>query len=301
MSGDGGDRGTGRGPLEPAAGRMALDGLAGAPAGSRQPLGAAGGPDAAGAIALAELQGVSLRRPASSVLRTASEPDLVSRLDWRIAAGERWAVIGRNAAGKSTLLRALAGLQPPASGHVLWVGQPPGQWAPQAAAAHRAWMPQHSQDRFRLSVARLLALSRCGPGGLGTEQALALLGAGALLRRDVRELSGGERQRVALAQVLVQGARLWLLDEPVAFQDPAHQAQVAQVLRQQVGEGAPCAAVFSAHDINWVAAVATHVLALLGDGRWRAGLAAELLGAALLEEVYGCGWRQAGGLWIPLI
>jgi iron complex transport system ATP-binding protein len=55
--------------------------------------------------------------------------------------------------------------------------------------------------------------------------------------------------------------------------------------------------VLSAHDVNGIAGVATHVLALHGDGGWSAGPAAELLSAATLERVYGCAWRQVGPLW----
>lgn len=261
------------------------------------------GRDSAAGCPLARLDGVTLRRPGlpPAPAPAAAPADLVAALDWVVQAGERWAVIGRNAAGKSTLLRALAGLQAPAAGRVLWAGRPHDEWDALDAAAHRAWMPQQAQDRFRLSVARLLDLARCTAAGLPAQQALDELDAGALLRRDARGLSGGERQRVALAQVLVQGARLWLLDEPMAFQDPAHQAQVAQVLRRHVGADAARAVVFSAHDVNWVAAVATHVLALHGDGRWHAGPVAAMLTAPMLRAVYGCEWRQAGGAWIPLV
>ena len=85
-----------------------------------------------------------------------------------------------------------------------------------------------------------------------------------------------------------------LLDEPVAFQDPAHQMQVARWLATL---GDRCL-VFSAHDVNWIAGVATHVLALHGDGRWQAGPVASILDAERLEAVYGCRWRQADGAWL---
>lgn len=282
---------------------------------------------------LAELRGVAVCRPGGTAggatgagaAKGGTAGALIAGLDWAVRAGERWAVIGRNAAGKSTLLRTLAGLHAPAAGSVAWAGRAQDEWDALDAAAHRAWMPQQAQDRFRLSVSRLLELARCSDTGLSAQQALDELDAGVLLRRDARGLSGGERQRVALAQVLVQGAWLWLLDEPVAFQDPAHQAQVAQMLRRHVPCGASGAGpsgasgpfrlaggsagadrpdgravVFSAHDINWVAAVATHVLALHGDGRWHAGPVEAMLTASMLRAVYGCEWRQAGGAWIPL-
>jgi iron complex transport system ATP-binding protein len=218
---------------------------------------------------------------------------LVRALSWDARVGERWCVIGRNAAGKSTLLRALAGLPVPGRrGEVLWQGRAQAAWSAADAACVRAFAPQQAADRFALPVQRLLALSVV-VRGRDEAQTLAALDVAALLPRSVMQLSGGERQRVALAQCALQGAPLLLLDEPVAFQDPAHQAQVAHWLRSLND----CALVLSAHDVNWIAGVATHVLALHGDGGWSAGPVGELLTAPTLERVYGCAWRQVGPLW----
>jgi iron complex transport system ATP-binding protein len=219
---------------------------------------------------------------------------LVGDLTWQARAGERWCVIGRNAVGKSTLLRALAGLSvPQRTGGVRWLGRIHSSWASADAAAVRAFAPQQSHDCFPIAVQRLLDLAVCVPGGPAAIAVLEALDAGHLAERDVMQLSGGERQRIALAQCAVQGAPLMLLDEPVAFQDPAHQMQVARWLATF---GERCLVV-SAHDVNWIAGVATHVLALLGDGRWDAGPVAQMLDAARLEAIYGCRWRQTGGAW----
>ncbi len=222
---------------------------------------------------------------------------LVRGLHWQAHVGERWCVIGRNAAGKSTLLRALAGLNvPQRDGTVHWLGRVQQAWSPADAAAVRAFAPQQAHDRFSIAVLRLLELAVCSPGGPAPESVLEALDAAALAQRDVLQLSGGERQRVALAQCAVQGAPLMLLDEPIAFQDPAHQRQVGRWLAALHDR----CVVFSAHDIQWAAAVATHVLALHGDGRWEAGPADQLLTAERLEAVYGCRWRRAGGVWVTV-
>jgi iron complex transport system ATP-binding protein len=222
---------------------------------------------------------------------------LVERLDWRVHAGERWCVIGRNGAGKSLVLRALAGLGvPQREGDVLWQGRPQNDWPVGAAATLRALMPQQAQDRFALTVERLLALSGEGANA----ELMAALDIAALASRRADQLSGGERQRVALAQCAVQGAALMLLDEPVSFQDPAHQQAVGRWLVDAVPAGAgPRAWVASAHDPSWIARVATHVLALPGDGRWRAGPVHEILSAPVLEQTYGCAWRSVDGAWLP--
>jgi iron complex transport system ATP-binding protein len=225
---------------------------------------------------------------------------LVDGLDWRVHAGERWCVIGRNGAGKSLVLRALAGLSvPERSGDVLWQGRAQQDWPVAAAAATRALMPQQAQDRFALTVERVLALSQAGgpPDAALVSELMSALDIAALAARRADQLSGGERQRVALAQCALQGAALMLLDEPVSFQDPAHQQLVGRWLTAAADGGH--AWIASAHDPSWIARVATHVLALSGDGRWQAGPAAEILSAPVLERTYGCAWRSVEGAWIP--
>jgi iron complex transport system ATP-binding protein len=224
--------------------------------------------------------------------------ELVQHLDWQIEPGQRWCVIGRNAAGKSSLLRALAGVGDVGvaqRGEVHWQGRSQRNWPAIDAAALRAFMPQQAVDRFPITVERLLELSVVRPRH-DAQAVLAALDLAALAQRPVLELSGGERQRVALAQSVLQGAPLLLLDEPVAFQDPAHQALVARWLSSSLPNDH--ALVISAHDVNWIARVATHVLAFLPGGACEQGPAAALLDAALLERVYGCGWREVGGVWI---
>jgi len=224
--------------------------------------------------------------------------ELVRGLDWQVRPGERWCVIGRNAAGKSTLLRALAGVGEVGvvqRGELQWQGQPQRDWSALDAASLRAFMPQQVVDRFPITVQRLLELSVVRPRH-DARAVLAALDLASLADRPVLELSGGERQRVALAQCVLQGAPLMLLDEPVAFQDPAHQALVARWLSTALPQDQ--ALVISAHDVNWIARTATHVLALLPGGECEQGIAAQMLRTGLLARVYGCGWREVGGVWI---
>lgn len=223
---------------------------------------------------------------------------LVTDLTFSARAGERWCVIGRNAAGKSTLLRALAGLPvPQRSGAVALQGDGHALDDAARAAALRAYLPQQAHDRFDLSVREWLHLHQrtdFAPNAEWTALARAL-DVAHLLGRPVTRLSGGERQRIGLAGVAVQDAALWLLDEPVSFQDPAHQRAVSHWLRTQTRR----TIVMSAHDMGWVQHAATHVIALQADGRWYAGPVAQQLNEDVLAATFGCAWQCVQGQWLP--
>ncbi len=237
---------------------------------------------------------------------------LVQGLSFTVQPGERWCVIGRNAAGKSTLLRALAGLATGGASEQALRRTHAGQAhvAPivyGARGTRRAYMPQSAQDRFDLTVREFIALQpsmalsaaqlqvRCA--ALGSALDIA-----PLLDRPITQLSGGERQRVGLAAVAAQEAPLWLLDEPVSFQDPAHQRMVAQWLRAQSYQASglvpQVAMVMSAHDMTWVQSVATHLVAARADRRWVTGPIGDILDAQLLRDTFDCDWRRVGGVWM---
>jgi iron complex transport system ATP-binding protein len=223
---------------------------------------------------------------------------LVNGLSLTVQPGERWCVIGRNAVGKSTLLRALAGLSTGTDSTQAHAAKASAiQTAP---GLRRAYLPQSTQDRFDLTVRELIALQPALALDAAALQAHCeslgqTLDITPLLDRPITQLSGGERQRVGLAAVAAQDASLWLLDEPVSFQDPAHQRQVAHWLRTQ-----PQAMVMSAHDIPWVQSVATHIIAAYAYGIWSSGLIEDVLNAQLLRDTFACDWQQVGGVWMTV-
>lgn len=230
---------------------------------------------------------------------------LARELHLHVRPGQRWALIGRNGAGKSTLLRLLAGLRTDATAEILLGGRPLRAMAPQRLAHARAYMPAQAHDCFGIAVLDAVMLGQRGPDASRALQCLRDVDAEALAHRSLLGLSSGERQRVALAQVLAQEGALLLLDEPASFQDPRHQSLLAALLRERVDAAGTRALVFSAHDLNWVAALATHVLALLPDGAWVAGEASAVLCERTLERAYACAWQRierAGrsDLWIAL-
>ena len=230
---------------------------------------------------------------------TRGERTLLRDLRLQVRRGERWALLGRNGAGKSSLLRLLAGLDaaPP---QVTLDGVALNRLSARELAARRAYMPAQALDRFGIAVLHAVMLAQPQPDESAALDGLARVDAAELAQRALLRLSAGERQRVALAQALAQRAPLLLLDEPASFQDPAHQRALERLLR-----GLPQhALVFAAHDVNWVGALATHALALLGDGDWIAGPIEQVLCEAVLERLYGCAWQRVAradgsALWLP--
>lgn len=218
---------------------------------------------------------------------------LLQGLDWQVAAGEFWCVLGRNGVGKSSLLHTVAGLHPH-EGQILLQGQVLSSLSPLQLAWQRGLVLQHQQDAFSLTVLEAVMAGRFAHGGgwggasgdmALARQALEQVGLADLGHQDLLRLSGGERQRVALATLLVQAPALYLLDEPTSHQDIAAQLQVMQLLQGLAQQGK--AVVASCHDINLARRFASHILLLNGSSA-QAGPVESVMQPALLEAAFGC-------------
>ena len=115
--------------------------------------------------------------------------------------------------------------------------------------------------------------------------ALTTMGLDGFAERQVPTLSGGERQRLAIAALLVQQPRLYLLDEPLSHLDLHHEITVLDHFRDLAAAGAGVVMVL--HDINLAARYASHVLLLDGEGGHVIGTAAEVLTAERLSAAFG--------------
>lgn len=209
-----------------------------------------------------------------------------------VAPGALVAIVGPNAVGKSTLLKAIAGLRP-ARGQVLLDGTDLATLHPRARLRRVGYLPQAlPQATSLVAYEAMLSALRASRPELGREPAeaaiagvFAALELDALALRPLAELSGGQRQMVGLAQVLVRAPRLMLLDEPTSALDLRHQALVMAILRRLAGEGRLVAVVL--HDLALAARWADHIV-VLSEGRCAAeGAPGETLTPALLARVYG--------------
>lgn len=221
---------------------------------------------------------------------------LVQGLDWAAQPGECWSIIGRNGAGKSTLLRTLAGLHQPDGGAVLIGGRALAAWPLTDLARERAFLAQSRHDAFAYTVLESVLSARhpyhANRYWEGSDdhqvalEALASMDVIDLAARDVRTLSGGERQRVAIAALLAQQTPLLLLDEPANALDLAHQVSVMGLLARLCRERNHTV-VMIGHDLNLASRISTHVLLLMGDGRWHAGTNEQTMQPALLGDYLG--------------
>lgn len=213
------------------------------------------------------VRGLTVSRGGQSVLRG---------VDLDVAPGEVCALMGVSGAGKTTVLRAIAALQPFTAGSVR-VGEvslEPGRLPPESRL--RAWrravgMVFQANALFEhLSVLDNVTLAPIHALGWTRDRAesvaRSLLDSLGVLPRAAalpRELSGGEAQRVAIARALAPDPPLLLMDEPTSALDPARRGSLGEVLRTLAGTGR--ALVISTHDVDFARAYADRV-AVLSQG-----------------------------------
>ncbi|MFE0764839.1 ABC transporter ATP-binding protein [Streptomyces smyrnaeus] len=205
-------------------------------------------------------------------------------------------VVGPNACGKSTLLRALSRMLKPTEGRVLLDGNDIAGMPAKALARTLGLLPQSSTAPDGITVADLVARGRYPHQGLLRQwsrddervvaASMTATGVDGLGDRFVDELSGGQRQRVWIAMALAQQTPLLLLDEPTTYLDIAHQIEILDLCaRLHEEEGRTLVAVL--HDLNHAARYATHLIAMR-DGRIVAqGEPGEVVTSKLVEEVFG--------------
>ena len=219
---------------------------------------------------------------------------LVRGLHLTVEGGSMLVVLGPNGCGKSLSLHTFAGLRAPQAGELMIEDRPIASWTRRALARELALLPQNVEDPFPANVLDTVLLGRHPHIGRWrwesaldvaiAADSLAAVGLAGYEERDIFTLSGGERRRAALAAVLAQNPRIFLLDEPTNQLDPNHQIEALRLLRARADAGA--AVIVTLHDPNLAARFADHALLIGKAGDWRWGTVEEILTSAHLSELY---------------
>lgn len=204
-------------------------------------------------------------------------------------------IVGPNACGKSTLLRALSRLLRPTAGRVVLDGSDIWSYKTKEVARRLGLLPQTSIAPDGITVADLVARGRYPHQNFirqwidADERAVAAAMAATevtdLSGRLVDELSGGQRQRVWVAMVLAQETGVLLLDEPTTFLDIAHQIELLELFTDLNADGRTVVAVL--HDLNHAARYGTHLIAMKDGATVAEGTPEQIVSADLVEYVFG--------------
>lgn len=210
-------------------------------------------------------------------------------------SGKVTVLTGPNAAGKSTLLRALAGLLT-AKGSIVYDGHELLGMSPRKRASLVSFMPQSVPTDINLSVIEAvvsaLKASPLDAASVGNDrvhdQALAALervGISHLALEPLNQLSGGQRQMASLTRTIVRNPKILLLDEPTSALDLKHQVKVMKLARSFAADGRIVIMVL--HDLNLALRWADQVIVMDRGNIAGFGKPPEAITSTIIAQVYG--------------
>ncbi|WP_079125272.1 ABC transporter ATP-binding protein [Streptomyces lushanensis] len=221
---------------------------------------------------------------------------VVDGLDVTIPPGRITAIVGANACGKSTLLRALARLLSPRAGSVRLDGHALHTIPTRELAQRLGILPQSPVAPEGLTVVDLVGRGRSPhqtwwrqwskSDERAVHDALRATAMTDLADRPVDELSGGQRQRAWIAMAVAQGTPVLLLDEPTTYLDLAHQIDVLDLVKD-LNRHEKRTVVMVLHDLNQACRYADHVIAMKAGAIAAEGAPAEVITAQTVEDVFG--------------
>jgi len=241
--------------------------------------------------------GIGAARLEARSVTLAYEGNVVATdLDLAIPNGQVTSIVGPNACGKSTLLRALSRLLKPKHGSVILDGEEIHRLSTKEVARRLGLLPQNPIAPDGILVGDLVARGRTPHQSMfqqwshadedAVRAALVATGTIDLVDRSVDELSGGQRQRVWIAMALAQETELLLLDEPTTYLDITHQIEVLDLVAE-LNRDAGRTIVVVLHDLNLACRYSHHIVAMCNGEVVAYGDPADVVTAPMMREVFG--------------
>lgn len=236
-----------------------------------------------------ELRGVAVEREGTTIL---------SDLDWKVAPGQHWVILGRNGSGKTSLLSVLMSYLSATRGGVSVLGQEYGttDWRElrkEVGLVSSALPPMMPSGEPGLNVVYSGKDAMIGTWGdvdraqvARAEELLALVDCTRLEKRPWKVLSQGERQRLLIARALMANPKLLILDEPCAGLDPPAREHFIRFIDALGRRAEAPSLVLVTHHVEEIAGVFSHVL-LLANGRILAqGTKSQVLTSETLSRAF---------------
>jgi len=223
----------------------------------------------------------------------------LEHLNFTVASGEIFCVLGPSGAGKTTLIRCIIGSLPPSSGRVFFEGKAAHRMTSRQFASHVAHVPQSAKSAFGRRVLDTVLMGRRAHFSMfkrpGTrdrdiaEHALGRVGIGHLAGREVSTICSGERQLCLLARAIAQEAPVLVMDEPAASLDVSDEVRILETISGLARDG--YAILMATHHPDHALLVGTKVMALRRGSVFGIGKPDQLLTSAMLSALFDAPMR----------
>lgn len=199
---------------------------------------------------------------------TLGDTKIIKDVSLELHLGQRLALLGSNGAGKSSLVKIIAGIIPPSSGQIYIAGTKVTEISKIKLASLIGYVPQRLNVAVDFNVYEFLALSlypknlkHCLSIKREIEPLAEMLNMQNLLTRTVRNLSGGEFQRTLIAAALVHKPKILILDEPLNALDPLAEIELSEIM-MRIHQDHCLTSILVSHNIPWVSKYCDRVIAL---------------------------------------
>lgn len=216
---------------------------------------------------------------------------IIDDVSFEAKPGKMLGLLGPNGSGKTSLLRLIAGLKRPHSGHVLLDEKDINTVARRSVAQRVAFVEQHATTNAGLKVLDVVRLGRfphrsmfsgwTGADETAVQDAIELTGMMAKRNDQWQTLSGGEKQRAHIARTLAQTPKELILDEPTNHLDVQHQMNLLKLV-----SGLPITTIIALHDLNHAAMFCDELIIMLSGKIVASGTPEEVINENILKQVF---------------